>query len=539
MAVALPDINTLYYGDNLSIIREHLPDESVDLIYLDPPFNSNASYNVLFKDPTGETSQSQIEAFDDTWHWTHSAEDAYWEVLKGSNTDAALVLETFRRMLGENDLMAYLAMMAVRLLELHRVLKSTGSLYLHCDPTASHYLKILLDGIFGKKMFGNEIIWKRQNAKGLATTRFPRNHDVIYRYTKSEKWTWNLTYTKHDPAYLKQFYKFQDEDGRVYRLADLTNPNKNRPNLTYEFLGITRVWRWTRERMQKAYDDGLIIQSKEGSVPALKRYLDEQEGNPIDDVWVDIPPVQPHSKEALGYPTQKPVALLERILAASSHEGDVVLDPFCGCGTTVHASQKMGRNWIGIDITHIAVSLIERRLRDAFPDIRFSTVGVPKDLAAARDLATRDKHEFEKWAVSLIPDAQPYKGGRKGADTGIDGIVYLRTGKNETTKAIIEIKGGGVSVDQVHKLKSVIEREKALMGIFVTLNAPTKPMMSEAASAGFIEIDMGVGSAQFPRIQIVTIEELLEGKRLSLPIIDSTAFKKAKREAIIQNELEI
>jgi site-specific DNA-methyltransferase (adenine-specific) len=540
MATALPDVNTLYYGDNLAIMREHLPDESVDLIYLDPPFNSNASYNVLFKDPTGETSQSQIEAFDDTWHWTHTAEEAYWEVLKGANTDAALVLETFRRMLGENDLMAYLAMMAVRLLELHRVLKSTGSLYLHCDPTASHYLKILLDGIFGKKMFGNELIWQRTNAKGLAFTRFARNHDVIFRYTKTEKWTWNILHTHHDPDYIKKFYRFEDaETGRRYALADLVNPNKKRPNLTYEFLGVTRVWRWTRDRMQKAYDDGLILQSKDGIVPRFKRYLDEQEGNPIGDVWVDIRPVQSHSKEALGYPTQKPVSLLERILAASSNEGDVVLDPFCGCGTTVHAAQKMGRRWLGIDITHIAVSLIERRLRDAFPEIRFSTVGVPQDLAAARDLAARDKHEFEKWAVSLVPDAQPHKGGRKGADTGIDGIVYLRTGKSETTKAIIEIKGGGVSVDQVHKLKSVIEREKALMGIFITLLPPTKPMMAEAASAGFVEVDMGVGSAQFPRIQIITIEELLEGKRLSLPIIDSTAFKKAKREGIIQVELEI
>jgi site-specific DNA-methyltransferase (adenine-specific) len=537
----LPALNTLFYGDNLDILRHQIPDESVDLIYLDPPFNSNASYNVLFRDPTGESSQSQIEAFDDTWHWTLAAEDAYWEVLKGPNTDAALVLETFRRMLGENDLMAYLAMMAVRLLELHRVLKSTGSLYLHCDPTASHYLKILLDGIFGKKLFGNELIWQRTNAKGLAFTRFARNHDVIFRYTKSEKWTWNILHTHHDPDYIKKFYRFEDvETGRRYALADLVNPNKKRPNLTYEFLGVTRVWRWTRERMEKAFADGLIIQSGEGKIPRFKRYLDEQEGNPIGDVWVDIRPVQSQSKESLGYPTQKPVALLERILEASSNEGDVVLDPFCGCGTTVHAAQKMGRRWIGVDITHIAVSLIERRLRDAFPHIAFQTIGVPKDIAAARQLASRDKHEFEKWAVSLIPDAQPYKGGKKGADTGIDGIVYLRTGKNETKKAIIEVKGGGVFVDQVHKLKSVIEREKALMGIFITLNPATKPMRAEAASAGFVTLNMGVGSAQFPRIQIVTIEELLEGKRLALPIIDSTAFKKAKREKTeTQNELNL
>ncbi len=249
-------------------------------------------------------------------------------------------------------------------------------------------------------------------------------------------------------------------------------------------------------------------------------------------LWSDISPINSQAQERLGYPTQKPVALLERILSASSNPGDVVLDPFCGCGTTVHAAQKLGRRWIGIDVTHLAISLIERRLRDAFgTDAQFETYGVPKDFSAAKDLAERDKHEFEKWAITLIPDAQPFRGGKKGADTGIDGIVYLRTGKSETSKAIIEVKGGGVSVDQIHKLKSVVEREKALVGIFITLLEPTKPMIAEAASAGYVEVDMGTGTQRYPVIQILTIRDILESYKMPrLPVIDTTAFKKAPKE---------
>jgi len=278
--------------------------------------------------------------------------------------------------------------------------------------------------------------------------------------------------------------------------------------------------------MEKAFEDGLVVQLKPGAVPQYKKYLDDSAGRTITNNWDDIPQIS--STEELGYPTQKPVALLERIISASSNPGDVVLDPFCGCGTTVHAAQKLGRQWVGIDVTHLAISLIERRLRDAFgKDADFVTIGVPKDIGAARDLAARDKHEFEKWAITLIPEAQPFRGGQKGADTGIDGIVYMRTEKNRTDKAIIEVKGGGVSVDQIHKLKSVIEREKALTGIFITLNPPTRQMVSEAAAAGFAETQFG----RIPRIQILTVEGLLNyTESARLPAVDSSAFRKAPRE---------
>jgi site-specific DNA-methyltransferase (adenine-specific) len=517
----------LFYGDNLDILRNSIADESVDLVYLDPPFNSNASYNVLFKAPDGHESHAQMEAFDDTWHWTDVAERAFDEVMHSGNTDAAEMLRAMRSFLKENDMMAYLAMMAVRLIELHRVLKKTGSLYLHCDPTASHYLKILMDAIFGPTNFGNEIVWKRQNSKGLAFTRFARNHDIILRYTKSDKWIWNAQYTEHDPEYVRQFYKYTDENGRTYRLADLTNPNKNRPNLTYEFLGVTRVWRWTRERMQKAYEDGLVVQNKPGQVPALKRYLDEQEGNPVDDIWSDVAPVQAQAQERLGYPTQKPLSLLERIINASSNEGDVVLDPFCGCGTTVHAAQKLNRNWIGIDVTHLAISLIQKRLRDAFgPSIAIEVNGVPKDIGGAEALAEADKYQFQWWAVSLV-DAIPFGDRKKGADGGIDGLIYFKPDGKATEKAIVSVKGGkSVGVTMVKDLIATVEREKAKMGIFITLAPPTGPMIKEAASAGFYKTEYG----SYPKIQILTIEQLFEGHRPHMPWIDPSVFKKAKKE---------
>jgi site-specific DNA-methyltransferase (adenine-specific) len=539
--------NKLYYGDNLCVLREHIAAESVDLVYLDPPFNSNATYNVLFKAPDGVQSQAQIEAFDDTWHWTESAENAYWEVLHGQNTDAARMLEAMRGFLGENDMMAYLAMMAIRLIELHRVLKPTGSLYLHCDPTASHYLKLLLDAIFGATLFQSEVIWKRTGAHS-ASKRWADVHDSILFYSKSPSFTWNKVFTDYDDSY-KVRYKNIDENGRLWSDDNLTAPGLRNGDSGAAWRGFNPSERgnhWkvsaqtvrdlvgdekavalsTTQKLDVLEANGLIHWPKSGGFPRFKRTLGE--GMLAQDIISDIPPLNSQAQERLGYPTQKPVALLERILSASSNPGDVVLDPFCGCGTTVHAAQKLGRQWIGIDVTHLAISLIERRLRDAFgKDVDFQTYGVPKDLAAARDLAARDKHEFEKWAITLIPDAQPFRGGKKGADTGIDGIVYLRTGKSQTDKAIVEVKGGGVSVDQIHKLKSVIEREKAIVGLFVTLEPPTKPMIAEAAAAGFVETDHG----RIPRIQILTIGGILNYREVPrLPVIDTSAFKKAPKE---------
>ena len=530
-------MNRLFYGDNLPILREHIANESVDLIYLDPPFNSNATYNVLFKSPTGEKSTAQIEAFDDTWHWSETAARAYDEAVHDANSDVSELLRALRAFLKEGDMLAYVSMLAVRLLELHRVLKPTGSLYLHCDPVASHYLKLVLDAVFGRGSILNEIIWQRTNAKGLATRRFARNHDVILSYHKSDEWTWNSHFLVHDEDYTDKFYRHKGADGRRFGLDNLLNPNKDRPNLTYEFLGVTRVWRWTRERMQRAYEAGLVVQSTPGTVPRLKRYLDEQEGTPIGDIWSDIRPIQSGSREALGYPTQKPLALLDRILSASSNPGDLVLDPFCGCGTTVHAAEKLERRWIGIDVTHLAVTLIRRRLIDAFPAGKFDVVGAPKDIGGARQLAENDKHQFQLWALSTI-EAQPFKGGRKGADGGVDGYLYFKPDGKMTEKVVVSVKGGGnVGVGMIHDLIATVDREAAKVGVFLSLEDPTTRMRVEATAVGFYESPL---HGKFAKIQILTIEELLSGAKPHLPWIDSSVFRKARRESSTkQGKLEL
>lgn len=477
--------NHLYYGDNLSVLRESITDESVDLIYLDPPFNSNATYNVLFSGPSGNESAAQIEAFDDTWSWGDEAEAAFGEVLRSGNGAAAEMLRAMRSFLGENDMMAYLTMMAVRLIELHRVLKQTGSLYLHCDPTASHYLKILLDTIFDSKNFRSEVHWYYYNKLHDHRKKlFAAATDTLLFYVKDkdENFVFNALREKRDKP-VKQL-KRKKVNGKAINARDA--------------------------------DGKLMYQIKDD--------------RGIDNVW-RFPMLQPASPERLGYPTQKPVALLERVLLASSNPDDVVLDPFCGCGTTVHAAQKLGRQWIGIDVTHLAIGLIEKRLRDAFPKVEFVTHGVPQDIAGARDMARRgrqDKNyyfEFEKWALSLI-NAQPGNLSKKGADKGIDGNIYFA----KTSRAIVSVKAGdNVGVAMIRDLRGVIERENAEIGIFLTLTEPTKPMIVEAAAAGqYIE----EGSAPVPRIQIVSVEEALKlrDRAVQLPLRRDDTFKKAARE---------
>ncbi len=536
--------NALYYGDNLAVLRESIVSESVDLVYLDPPFNSNANYNVLFKSPGGAGSQAQIEAFEDTWHWGQEAEDAFDQIIRSGNTDAADLLRAMRSFLGDNDMMAYLAMMAVRLIELHRVLKPTGSLYLHCDPTASHYLKIVLDVIFGAAFYRNEIVWKRTTTHSDSKT-WSRVADVILFYTKSDKFEWNTPREAHSREYIDDKYNHDDGDGRLYMLDNMTSPNP-RPNMMYEWRGFPfpdKGWRYSLDTMQRLDDEGRIYYPTKpdgsfdtGKRPRLKRYLSEMEGGVMGTIWSDISPINSQAQERLGYPTQKPLALLERIISASTNRGDVVLDPFCGCGTATHAAQKLGRRWLGIDITHLAIGLIERRLKDAFPGIAFEVHGTPKDIDGARDLAIRDKYQFQWWAVSLI-DAQPFAGKKKGADGGIDGLIYFRSDAKTTERAVVSVKGGDhVGVPMVRDLKGVLDREKAPIGVFLTLAEPTKPMVAEAASAGFYEL----GGRKYPRLQIITIEDALRGEKPAIPLVDTgAAFKKATKEAPPQGKLDL
>ena len=445
-----------------------------------------------------------------------------------------------RGFLGDNDMMAYLAMMAIRLIELHRVLKPTGSLYLHCDPTASHYLKLLLDGVFGPDRFRNEITWKRTGVHGDSKT-WSRVSDTIFFVTKGSTFTWNDPLEPHSEKYLNSHYSNVDEHGRSFQLTSLLSPSP-RPNMTYEWRGFpppSMGWRFSKDRMAELDAKGLIWypQLRDGSLdttkrPRFKRYQDEQIGTRIGTVWSDIPPINARAQERLGYPTQKPLALLERIIATSSNEGDVVLDPFCGCGTAVHAAQKLGRQWIGIDITHLAIHLIERRLSDAFPGIQYEVHGTPKDLASAQDLARRDKHQFELWALAQV-DAQPWKGGRKGPDSGIDGIIYFKPDGKRTEKAIVEVKGGGTGVKDIGRLAQVMEREKAPLGVFVTAELPTRAMERDAAAVGVFHDEWG---RSYPRLQIITLRELFEGKKPAIPFVDPAIVKRAKREEIGRQE---
>ena len=518
--------NTLFYGDNLQVLRDHIPDASVDLVYLDPPFNSNASYNVLFREKSGEDSPAQIKAFTDTWEWTLETERTFeQDIILHPGTPAAVkdMITAFRQFIGRNAMLAYLVMMTPRLVELRRVLKPTGSLYLHCDPTASHYLKIVLDTIFGARNFRSEITWRRTSAKGLAFKGFPNNADTLLYYSKGESFIWNRPFRPQDPEYVEKFYRYvEPETGRRYRLDNLANPNHNRPNLTYEFLGVTRVWRWTKERMQEAFEQGLVVQSRPGAVPAYKRYLDEMQGRPVDTIWDDVGPIGAHAQERLGYPTQKPEALLERIIQASSNEGDVILDPFCGCGTAVAAAQKLNRQWLGIDVTHLAVALMKSRLKTAFnldPGADYAVVGEPRDVGSARALWEQDPYQFQFWAVSLL-EAQPLSGQRaeqrRGADRGIDGIIYFVDGPRRTPqKVVIQVKGGRVSSPQIRDLKGVVEREKAALGLFISLEEPTRDMRSEEASGGFYQSDLW--QRDFPKIQLRTIGQLLAGQGFDLP----------------------
>jgi len=528
--------NQLYYGDNLTVLREYIKDESVDLIYLDPPFNSRQDYNVLFAERDGTRSASQIMAFEDTWEWNMDAERAYEEIVErgGRVSDA---MRAFRTFLGHSDMMAYLAMMAPRLIELHRVLKVTGSIYLHCDPTASHYLKMLMDAIFGPQYFRNEIIWQRTSAHANVIQKFAAVHDVLIFYSKTDNFKWNQQHLPYDQEYLDTFFDQIDSEGRRYFRRDLTaSMSRASKGQLYEWKGLrpppSRCWAMAKERMDELEAKGRIHwPKKEGGMPRLKLYPEDLPGVPIKDIWSDIKIMHNLSSERLGYPTQKPEAVLERIIKASSNEGDSLLDPFCGCGTAVAVAQRLNRRWIGIDITHLAIGLIKKRLDDAFgEEVRntYEVIGEPVDLAGAEKLAADDPYQFQWWALSLV-GARPLE-RKKGADRGIDGRLYFHdenTRDRATKQIILSVKAGNVQAAHVRDLRGVIEREKAEIGVLISMESPTKPMLKEAAEAGFYQ-PPGLAD-KYPRIQILSIAELLAGKKIEYPRLLDVTYKKAPR----------
>lgn len=515
--------NKLYYGDNLEVLRRSVATETIDLVYLDPPFNSNRSYNVIFsRHATVENlDNAQIQAFDDTWRWTPVTEEQYQRYVMTGELPARVAdaLTAMRTLLGENDALAYLVNMAPRLVELHRVLKMTGSLYLHCDPTASHYLKVLLDAIFGAERFRGEITWLRTTTHNDAK-RWSPNADIILYYGKGPTVTWNPVFTKYSAKYVAEKYRHDDGDGRRYRLDNMTSPNP-RPNLTFEWNGHqppTNGWRYSRETMAELDAAGLIwypdVKSKR---PQLKRYLDEQEGVVIGNVWTDISPINSRAAERLGYPTQKPLALLDRIIEASSNQGDLVLDPFSGCGTAIDSAQRMGRKWIGIDVTYIAIDLMEKRLLHTYgQDIvgTYDILGIPKDKAAALALFSHSPFDFERWAVSMI-SAQPNV--KQVGDKGIDGVARFPVdNKGGIGRVLVSVKGGKqLNPAMVRDLGGTVQTQKAEMGVLITLTPPTRGMIDEQNHAG--TYTHPATKAVYPRIQMITVDELLRGTKPSMP----------------------
>ena len=467
-------MNKLYYGDNLQVLRDFVLSESVDLVYLDPPFNSNRDYNVIFRKKDGGDKRAQIQAFTDTWTWTQESERLYQDIVSGGlPLQVADTIESMHRILGENNLLAYLVMMAPRLVELRRVLKPSGTLYLHCDPTASHYLKLLLDSTFGPEAFANEIVWAYKYG-GRSKQAFGQKHDIIFRYAGKGA-TFNSADPRvrvpHEEASLKLNFRHVDEDGRRYREG-----------------------KWSNGKTYRYYAD---------------------EGRLRDDVITDINSLHQADKERLGYPTQKPKALLELLISASSNPGDVVLDPFCGCGTAVDAAQALGREWVGIDVSYLAVDLIDKRLQHTYGEAIASTydiVGIPRDLDGARALFAHNPFDFERWAVSLVY-GQPNE--KQVGDKGIDGIIRFHTGRT-TERMIVSVKGGkNLTAAMVRELKGTVETQKAAMGIIVTLEPPTRGMIDAVQHSGIYT--MPSNGQQFPLVQAITVEELLAGKRPDMP----------------------
>jgi len=566
------DTNVLYYGDNLEILRKYIPDESVDLIYIDPPFNSNQAYNVFLPESNGTLSQAQIRAFDDTWHWTDETRQTYSEIIsKAPNDRIVKCIENFRDLLGDTNMMAYLTMMTPRLIELYRVLKPTGSFYLHCDPTASHYLKVLSDTVLGAQQFHSEIIWRRTNSHNKITRQYGPIHDVILFYTKTDEFVFHPGYQPYTKAYIEGRFKYHDKRGK-YQHNYLTGPGVRYgesgelwrgfnpttvgrhwaiPLSLRKFLPNEGEGMLTLEMLELLYSQDLIVFPKKGGgQPMYKQYMGD--GVPYQDIWAYQPNTQgilfdsdecidedvkylENEDERLGFQTQKPMGLLARIIRTSSNENDVVLDAFAGCGTTIAVAQHLKRRWIGIDITHLAIALIRHRLGD----IEYKVKGVPVDISGAGALAKQNRLDFQSWALGLVNAKPKNPEMKKGSDAGIDGVIRLedidaKSGKPITHRIIIQVKSGKVSVRDIRDLWGVIEREQAIIGVLITLENPTKPMVMEADNAGYYER----WGQKYPKIQIRTIEELFQNKGIEYPNLKNTNFKEQPKKIESTSEIQ-
>lgn len=545
--------NELIYGDNLDVMRG-MKSASVDLIYLDPPFNSDRTYNLIYKQLTGLPLPEQEEAFVDTWNLDPEKEQMIRDLpfeLRKYDYDADVVnfwmtwMNALRH--SQKPLLAYLVHMTYRLLEMKRILKPTGSIFLHCDNTASHYIKVMMDNIFGASNFKNEIIWKRQSAHSDAKKKFSVVNDTILFYSNGKKAKFQPQYGAHDPGYVDKFYRFDDGDGRGrYRLGDMSAPkgggmsaiNKTtgKPNGWHIYKGFeppSTGWRYSPETMSRLDREGRIHfpRHKNGEFDhskrlALKRYLDEQNGSIITNVWTDIPPLGAEG-EALGYPTQKPIALLDRIIRATTDEGQVVFDPFCGCGTSIYAAHLSNRRWIGCDIAVLSIRIIRDVLEKRYglkENEHYQVRGIPRSVDGAQELFNRDPRQFEHWAVEIVGG---FATKRHSGDRGIDGRIYFEEGK--TLKSmLLSVKGGNhITPAFVRDLRGTLDREEgAQLGGLILLKDPTKGMLAEAASAGMYDYN----GVDYPRLQIRTIEDLLAGRGFITPSRIGTLQRKMQGE---------
>lgn len=544
-------VNQLFYGDNLEVLRKYIKPESVDLCYIDPPFNSKRNYNQIYNN-LGKEDQAQAQAFIDTWTWDDQANQGLEDIFnnyQGHFTQQSIdLIAGLIKVLGKGSLLAYLVSMTLRIVEIHRVLKPTGSFYLHCDPTSSHYLKLVLDAVFCAQGgdFLNEIIWKRTTAHN-DPQRFGRIQDRILFYSKTQSKIFNYIDSIHSPEQLSR-YKYSDSQG-LYRAENLTAPHFSETR-TVEWRGVhpgnNRQWRFSLEKLEELYENGRILFQKDGRPrkDGLKQYLHETKSPVLQDIWTDIL-FAPTTKERLGYPTQKPEALLERIIKTSTNENDIILDAYCGCGTTVVVSQRLERQWIGIDITYQSISLILKRLEDAFSQGVLEQIqlnGIPKDMKSAIALANkkddRTRKEFEKWAVLTYSNNRAVINPKKGADKGIDGIAYFRSEQDEPEKIILQVKSGNIKSGDIRDLQGTLTLEKAAMGIFITLKEPTKEMIKTAKSAGIYQNKYMSQSSDI--ISIVTIQEIIEDqKRLSIPLGYEVLKSAEKQKEVKSTQLKL
>ncbi|NYF80252.1 DNA methyltransferase [Granulicella arctica] len=515
--------NQLFYGDNLDVLRKHIRDESVDLCYIDPPFNSKRTYNQIYNN-IGIEDAAQAQAFIDTWLWNDQAAAGLDEILANEQgrfqPQTVELIKGLHAVLGKGSLLAYLISITLRVTEIQRILKPTGSFYLHCDPTASHYLKLVLDGVFCSRggEYVNEITWCYELGGRISRKAFGRRHDVLLFYTKSEDYNfyWDDVLEPWSDEGVAKF-RHEDEKGR-YRL----------------------IGRFIKGSPIKGHRD--ISPEWEKTNPELVQRYYLKPGKMQVDFW-NISPINQVAKERLGYPTQKPEALLERVISASSKEGDLVLDAYCGCGTTVAVAERLNRRWIGVDITYQSISLIMKRLSDTYGaqvENEISLNGIPRDMASARALAhkkdDRLRKEFEKWAILTYATNRAIINDKKGADGGIDGVAYFKTGKTDNAKLIFQAKSGAVKRSDIATLRGDMEKSAAAMACLITLEEPSKPMIAEAREAGkYLHAEMG---RSYDKISIVTVREIVEdGKRLDIPM--SVEVLKAAQRNLNEEQLRL